>query len=144
MNWGDTMYKSILLAADGSEHSFRAAEQALKLANHSAGKVVIVYVVSEDTSKSEVLQSWNSAGVADKRKEKISKIEEEAKKKGINYEYKILRGEPGPAVVKYANENNMDIVVIGSRGLNTLQEMVLGSVSHKVAKRVNCPVMIVK
>lgn len=41
-------------------------------------------------------------------------------------------------------KNKVDIVVIGSRGLNTLQEMVLGSVSHKVMKRVHRPAMIVK
>ncbi|MGB8270820.1 MAG: universal stress protein, partial [Priestia megaterium] len=41
-------------------------------------------------------------------------------------------------------KNNFNLVVIGSRGLNSLQEMVLGSVSHKVAKRVHCPVMIIK
>jgi isocitrate dehydrogenase len=40
--------------------------------------------------------------------------------------------------------NDFDLVVIGSRGLNTLQEMVLGSVSYKVAKRVKCPVLLVK
>ena len=39
---------------------------------------------------------------------------------------------------------NFDLVIIGSRGLNSLQEMVLGSVSHKVVKRVKCPVHIVK
>ncbi|RCK13159.1 universal stress protein [Bacillus licheniformis] len=49
-----------------------------------------------------------------------------------------------PAIVSYANHHDVDIVIIGSRGLNTLQEMVLGSVSHKVAKRVKCPVLIVK
>ncbi|WP_370876089.1 universal stress protein [Evansella vedderi] len=41
-------------------------------------------------------------------------------------------------------ENEFDLVVIGSRWLNKLREMVLGRVSHKVAKRVACPVMIVK
>jgi len=46
--------------------------------------------------------------------------------------------------VKYANEQKVDVVVIGSRGLNTLQEVVLGSVSHKVMKRVHCPALIVK
>lgn len=35
-------------------------------------------------------------------------------------------------------------VLVGSRGLNSVQEMVLGSVSHKIAKRVQCPVLIVK
>ena len=46
--------------------------------------------------------------------------------------------------MKFANENNVDLLVIGSRGLNSLQEMVLGSVSHKVIKRVNCPALVVK
>ena len=49
-----------------------------------------------------------------------------------------------PAIVEYTNKNQFDVVVIGSRGLNALQEMVLGSVSHKIAKRANCPVLIVK
>lgn len=56
----------------------------------------------------------------------------------------ILHGTPGPEIIKYANEQQVDLVVIGSRGLNSLQEMVLGSVSHKVMKRVNCPALIVK
>jgi nucleotide-binding universal stress UspA family protein len=63
----------------------------------------------------------------------------------ISYEIKIIRGEePDPTIVKHVNENNFDVVVIGSRGLSALQEFVLGSVSHKVAKRANCPVLIVK
>lgn len=43
-----------------------------------------------------------------------------------------------------ANDQQFDLLVIGSRGLNTLQEMVLGSVSHKVVKRADCPVLVVK
>ena len=62
----------------------------------------------------------------------------------LSYKLKLLHGDPGPAIVDYANKENFDLVVIGSRGLNSLQEMVLGSVSHKVVKRVNCPVLIVK
>lgn len=62
----------------------------------------------------------------------------------VNYKTTVLRGNPGPEIVKYANEQSVDLVVIGSRGLNSLQEMVLGSVSHKVMKRVNCPALVVK
>lgn len=54
------------------------------------------------------------------------------------------RDEPGACLIDYANKGSFDIVIIGSRGLNTLQEMVLGSVSHKVLKRVNCHVLVVK
>ena len=57
---------------------------------------------------------------------------------------KILHGEPGPTIIEYANKEKVEMVIIGSRGLNALQEMVLGSVSHKVVKRVHCPLMIIK
>lgn len=83
-------------------------------------------------------------GRATQRQEKMVTTEELAKAAGVHYETKVIRGEPGPSIVKYANENNYDLIIVGSRGLNVLQEMVLGSVSHKVAKRANCPVMIVK
>ncbi|MGO4887356.1 universal stress protein [Anaerobacillus sp. MEB173] len=139
------MFNKIMLAADGSAHSIRAAEKAIELAKASVNtQVTVVYIVDGSTSKADVLRSWDALGIAGQRKQKLAAIERQAKEAKINYEVKILRGEPGPTIVKYANENEFDLVVIGSRGLNTLQEMVLGSVSHKVAKRVHCPVMIVK
>ncbi|EDL64284.1 universal stress protein [Bacillus sp. SG-1] len=139
------MYKKILLATDGSEHSKRAAENAIHIAQCSDGSAIeVVYVVDADRAKSDVLANWNSAEMNDFRKERMKEVERQAKLAGVSYEIKILHGEPGPAIVEYVNKNQVDIVVIGSRGLNGLQEFVLGSVSHKVAKRANCPVLIVK
>ncbi|WP_270908820.1 universal stress protein, partial [Staphylococcus saprophyticus] len=51
---------------------------------------------------------------------------------------------PAEKVVEVANSGDYQAVILGSRGLNSLQEMVLGSVSHKVAKRSEIPVIIVK
>jgi nucleotide-binding universal stress UspA family protein len=139
------MFTKILLATDGSEHSLRAAEKAIGLAKCTPGATVdVVYVVDGETSKADVLRNWNTVGVADARRDKIKSTEEKAKTAGIPYEIKIVRGEPGPTIVNYAIENQCDLVVIGSRGLNAFQELVLGSVSHKVAKRAHCPVLIVK
>lgn len=56
----------------------------------------------------------------------------------------ILKGEPSEEIIRYVNEKEIDQLVIGSRGLNTFQEMIVGSVSHKVMKYVKCPVTIVK
>jgi len=142
---GRYMYNKILLAADGSAHSLRAAEQAIRLAQSNPNsQVVVLYVVDSKTSKADVLRNLDAEGIMHLRKQKMINIENKAKAAGINYEMKIIRGEPGPSIVSYANENNFDVVLIGSRGLNALQEFVLGSVSHKVAKRVKCPVMIIK
>ncbi|MFC3041767.1 universal stress protein [Virgibacillus xinjiangensis] len=139
------MYKKILLATDGSEHSERAAENAINLAKCNAGsKIDIVYVIDANKAKTDVLNNWNTIDVNDSRKQQMRKAERMAKESGVSHEIKILHGEPGPVIVNYANENQMDVVVIGSRGLNGLQEFVLGSVSHKVAKRADCPVLIVK
>lgn len=139
------MYHKILLATDGSEHSKRAAEHAVYLAKMERNaKMEIVYVIDHDRVKSEVLANWNSSDISDKRKLQMKSIEKMAKDANVNYEIIFLHGEPGPEIVKHANNRGFDVVVIGSRGLNVLQEFVLGSVSHKVAKRANCPVMIVK
>ncbi len=139
------MYKKIALATDGSEHSKRAAENAIHIAKCSSGsKIEIIYVVDHDKVKSDVLSNWNSADIGDTRKSRMREVEKLAKESGVLYEIKILHGEPGPTIVDYVNKNNFEIVIIGSRGLNVLQEFVLGSVSHKVAKRANCPVLIVK
>ncbi|MBM6617073.1 universal stress protein [Bacillus suaedaesalsae] len=139
------MYKKILLATDGSEHSKRAAENAINIAKCTEGsKIFVVYVVDHDKVKSDVLRNWNSVDFGDKRKERMIDVEKMAGQAGVNFEIIVLHGEPGPAIVDYANKHQFEIVIIGSRGLNVLQEFVLGSVSHKVAKRANCPVLIVK
>nr|WP_295971293.1 universal stress protein [uncultured Bacillus sp.] len=140
------MFKKILLAADGSEHALRAAGKAAELAQ-LAGKdavIEIIYVVDFETEKKDVLRNIDLEGVKEERKRRLQLTEGKITAAGVKSKTIILHGEPGPTVVSYANENQFDIVVLGSRGLNTLQEMVLGSVSHKVIKRVQCPVMIVK
>ncbi|WP_088105411.1 universal stress protein [Halalkalibacter urbisdiaboli] len=137
------MFKKILLATDGSEHALRATEKAIEIAKCDPNTVVhIVYVI--DSSKSDVLNNWNTIGAQEKRKEKIKPTEEKVKAAEIKYEVEFLRGEPGPTIVKHANDNQFEMVVLGSRGRNRLQELVLGSVSHKVAKRANCAVLIIK
>lgn len=139
------MYKHILLAADGSENAVRAAKEAIKLAAcHEHSIIEVVYVVDFDKSKSDVLHSSSSEALNLERRKKISKVEQLLKESSLSYKVTFLHGMPGPEIVKYANDQKADLVVIGSRGLNGLQEMVLGSVSHKVMKRVNCPALIVK
>lgn len=137
------MYNHILLAVDGSENSVRAAKEAVKIASETS-LVEMVYVADFEKAKTEVLHATSSESLLLERKRKVAPVEEILRDAGKNFKLTILHGTPGPEIVKYVNEKRVDIVVIGSRGLNTLQEMVLGSVSHKVMKRVQCPALIVK
>lgn len=139
------MYKRLLLAVDGSENSLRATDEAVKIASLiSDCRIEIIYVVDYSKSKNEILHSQGKEELEYTRRKILSPIEEKVKSKNIEYKIEILHGYPGPTIIEYANKEKVDMVVIGSRGLNSLQEMVLGSVSHKVMKRVNCPALIVK
>lgn len=139
------MYKRILLAVDGSENSLRATDEAIKIAGLIPDcKIEVVYVVDFSKTKSEVLHAQGKEALAYARRKKIAPVEEKIKVEHISYRVHLLHGYPGPTIIDYANKEKVDLVVIGSRGLNALQEMVLGSVSHKVMKRVNCPALVVK
>ncbi|MGM7685032.1 universal stress protein [Cytobacillus sp. Hm23] len=140
------MFEKILLASDGSDHAIRAAEKAAFLAKEIEDATIeILYIVDNETAKSDALRNIESHDIESTRNERLQATKDICYRI-INKEIKttMIHGEPGPSIVKYANNGGFDLVVIGSRGLNTFQEMVLGSVSHKVAKRANCPVMIVK
>lgn len=139
------MYHRILVAVDGSEHSKRAASHAVFLASSEKHvHVTLLYVLDYDKTRIDLVQNMTSDDLHIDRKNKIRPIEELFLEKGIPTDIKLLHGEAGPVIVEHANSENYDLVVIGSRGLNTLQEMVLGSVSHKVAKRVHSPVLLIK
>ena len=139
------MYQKILLAADGSNHSIRAASEVIKIASlNETATVTVVLVADYSQAKSDVLHSGSSVELDMKRRRKLLPVEELLRNANINYRVEILHGVPGPSIVEFANKQNYELLVIGIRGLNSLQEMVLGSVSHKVVKRAECPVMIVK
>ncbi|WP_431801923.1 universal stress protein [Halobacillus andaensis] len=139
------MFKEILLASDGSAHAIRAAKTAVQLAGEQKlGKITVLYAVDGAVSKSDILSEGDPKARERRRKERLKETEDVLQQNQVDYQVRIIKGDPGPSIVKFANDNHYDVVVIGSRGLNGLQEMVLGSVSHKVAKRAACPVMIVK
>jgi len=134
-----------MVAVDGSENSHRAAKHAAQLASLSTEAVVeVLYVLEYDRTRTDVIHNAVSDDLHIDRKKRLTPIEEAFEQLHIPFQLVIKHGDPGPTIVNYANSNAFDLVVLGSRGLNSFQEMVLGSVSHKVAKRVTAPILIVK
>lgn len=137
------MYKSILLAAEGSENSVRAAKEVLNFIDEQT-RVTILTVVNVEKSKTDILHGQQGSSLTQEREKKLQPIIKLFKEHHINYEIKIAHGTPAEKVVEIANNGEFEAIILGTRGLNSLQEMVLGSVSHKVAKRAQIPVIIVK
>lgn len=134
------MYKSILLAADGSDNSYRAAEEILNFISDET-TVTILNVVQIEKSKDAILHGEDTIKA---QKEKLAGIVKLYEENNVDYNVIFERGIPDETVVKVSNDGEYNVVVLGNRGLNSLQGMMMGSVSHKVAKRSNIPVLIVK
>lgn len=103
-----------------------------------------MFVAEFSKAKNEVIHAKGKEELELNRRKKIQPVIDQIENESLKFEVEILLGEPGPEIVKYVNEGDFDLLVIGSRGLNVFQEMVFGSVSHKVVKRADCPVMVVK
>ena len=140
------MFQNILLATDGSDHSRRAIDQTLKMVSPHKDQVHIdlIYVVDGETSKKDVLKYGDSQTASQKRKEKFLDIIQYIESEGVSTDFKLLHGDPAEEMIEYANEHDYDCVVIGSRGRNKFQTLILGSVSHKLVKYVQSPVIVVK
>lgn len=135
----------IAVAVDGSDNSLRAAEHSIMLAQYlPEAYVEIVYVADVNKAKDDYLTSQSPESLVLKREQIVHPIVNLANEAEIETVVTILKGNPSQEIVAHVNKSSIDLLVIGSRGLNVFQEMMLGSVSHKVMKHANCPVTVVK
>jgi nucleotide-binding universal stress UspA family protein len=137
------MFKRIIAAVDGSEHSHHALQYAKGLAECFGADLYLVHVfphtsdllgyeeyeklvVRRTTAGQEILQD------AVRRLGKTSLVVHE----------ELLEGPEAEAILAVAEARQADLIVMGTRGLSTLQGLLVGSVSHKVTRHATCPVML--
>lgn len=154
--------KKILLAVDGSRHSFNAAKEAAELAEARGSEVTALHVSSQESMSSYIVQDWEFIMVSE-QKERMQKniealdnevqivadkiferVQEIFTEKGLTLEKIFRKGNPAEEICKTAEEGNYDLIVIGSRGLGEIKGLMLGSVSNRVAQSTKIPVLIVK
>jgi len=141
------MFQKILLATDGSKHAHRAAEKAVELALQLGNvSVTLFHVTPEIPSKNKLIEAnFNVQSLLEKdARLAIIKTEFLFKNEKIPYHLAVALGDPVEEIVKKAETEGYDLLIVGSRGLNKLQEFVIGSVSKRVVHMVKCPVMIIK
>ncbi|MFW9940427.1 MAG: universal stress protein [Candidatus Thorarchaeota archaeon] len=149
------IYKKILLATDGSPHANNAVKQAVEFQKLWNSKVVIIHSIKDNRIPSEI---YPDATVL---YSKYTNIEEVYKEAGTNLlektktefganqklvETRLIEDEaPEDYIIRIAEEENFDLIILGSRGQHSkIKQVFLGTVSTKVAKRAPCNVLIVK
>ncbi len=140
------MFERILLAVDGSEHSMHAAQEAGDLARSMKSNTVHIVVAFEEIP--DYLGEPNRQQVIDTRMDQANAILQKARdalgKIPGEVEAEVIEGSPAEAIIRVAKTHDTTVIVMGSRGLSTIAEMVLGSTSHKVVSHASCPVLIVR
>lgn len=147
-------FKKIMIATDGSDCSRLAAEKGIELARLSGGTVYSVCVVST-TSLSMYMDYLSSTGVSPnweliyeglkiQAQQAVDYIKGLGEKKGINVESIVLEGVPVDELIRYAEENGMDIIFMGTLGRTGIERLLLGSVAGNVVRHSKVPVMVVR
>lgn len=141
------MFKKILLAIDGSEHSMKAADSAIKLAKIDDAQVEILYVchaLNHYMRDSAELIASLEKKLMEEAEEIMAKADEKFKDTGIPYTTKIITGDAADVICDEAEQSGIGVIVMGSRGLGGISRFVLGSVSSKVLTHAHCSVLIVR
>jgi len=139
------MFKNILLAVDGSQHSLKAANFAADMARLNQAKLCIVVVF--DSVPTHLGEPFFQHAVSVRLKEANTILEQAIKRvedipKGVITE--VVEGPPAEAILEISKTRNNDLIVMGTRGLGRLSGLLLGSQSQKVVAHAQCPVLLVR
>ncbi|MDL2271393.1 universal stress protein [Methanobrevibacter sp. OttesenSCG-928-I08] len=139
------MYKKILLPIDGSKIAEKAAKEAFELGNLTGAEVIIMTVVEQNQyigiPAGEAIAQINEL-LWEEAKDTIKKFSN-LNKYDIKTSEKIVEGNPPQEIVKMAEDENTDLIVIGSTGKSGFDKFVLGSVADKVTNKSKCSVLVV-
>ncbi|HET7579143.1 MAG TPA: universal stress protein [Bacillales bacterium] len=79
-----------------------------------------------------------------KGEEALKTARAELEKENIQAGTEVLEGDPAERIDQYAIAHEVDLIIVGHRGLSGLKKLVQGSVSQKVVEKASCPVLVVK
>jgi nucleotide-binding universal stress UspA family protein len=139
-------YQSVVIATDGSDNTQRAISYGIEIAKLSRATVYALHVV--DTSSFS--QSWTAGREAmyeilrkDGQKA-TSKIKEYGEASGVEVIEVLLEGHPSNEIIDFAENNNIDLIVMGTLGKTGLDRFLMGSVAEKVVRNSKVPVLVVR
>ncbi len=145
------MFKKILVPVDGSEGSWRALNTAVEIGKKFNSELFVINVIQPYNNAALLAVPLDHATVSqgNNELEKIGdKVLELAQERLSGYEgevkFALEVGHPSERIIAMAKKNEVDAIVIGSRGLSGIAEFFLGSVSSKVSQYATVPVLIVK
>ena len=149
-----------MVPVDGSKYSRDAAEYAVGIAKLTHAKVIVLHVVHLPTYAFSYSGSEGVSPVAiptplpvtltedEKKAAKkiVNDVKEMGETGGVKMETKIVERHPSvpDAIIQFAEENGVDLIVMGTKGKTAIKRFLLGSVTESVVHHAHCPVLVVR
>lgn len=142
----------ILVAVDGSDPSFNASTYAIDFAKRNGAELIVLYIVSPvpysqfEYANIGRMKEIESNEMEKAQREVVDKVKQKATENNVSVKTEVLIKYTSVVkeIVEYAEDNKVDMIVIGSRGVTGLKKILLGSVANGVVTYSHCPVLVVK
>lgn len=143
----EAIFKKVLVAVDDSEQAHRAVLKAVQLSQTGViGHITLFNVY--DSSEVDITKLHNSDKLDELRANSLillKQFENMFTEQQIECKLRRAGGDPASLILDVIeNDDEFDLIIMGSRKLNKFQELVFGSVTDKVTRLVDIPVLIVK
>jgi nucleotide-binding universal stress UspA family protein len=135
------MFKHVLVALDGSEYSQMALPTAIEVTRKFGADLFVLHVAEHDRGRSVVYSDETPADAT----QLVGRAVKVARNEGIAAKGELRdvgAGHVAKAIVETAQANDIDLIVMGSRGLSDIQGLLLGSVTHKVMQLAHVSVLV--
>lgn len=145
------MFGKILVCLDGSTLSEQIVPYATEVARRFGSKVVLLQVLQIPSS----LAAASAQGAENVIEEELRRLSFEAhqyldgisaqiKEKGVQAEVAVIEGTPGDAIVEFASQSEIELIIVATHGRKNIGRLVFGSVADHVIRHTTIPVLSVK
>jgi nucleotide-binding universal stress UspA family protein len=135
----------VLVATDGSEHSMKAVQRALELAEKQGAQVTLMSVAYFGADYLEGMPPNIREKLEDEARTALKKAKAVFDAKNLPVETVLMTGlVPANLIIQEAQDGKFDRIVIGSTGLNALERIIMGSTAAKVVAHAPCEVTVVR
>ncbi|MCA9197259.1 MAG: universal stress protein [Planctomycetales bacterium] len=135
--------RTILCPVDFSKHSQSALAYATALAKDSDAELHLVYAYQEPYAYTDGgFAGYVPPADMEPDRERLEKLT--PTDPSVRFCRKFLVGNPADALVDYAKDNDMDLIVMGTHGRSGIERLLMGSVAEAIVRTAPCPVLTIK
>ena len=141
--------KKVLVPTDFSESARHALTYGVSFAREYEAELTLLHVVENLTvgyasdlfpvPMAEVFQE-----ISGYARSELAKLAEVAREKDVAVLEQVVQGKPSAEIIRFARENAVDIIVLGTHGKGVLDQALFGSTTERVVRRAPCPVLTVR